>query len=141
MVFIVFYILSIVFYSFLKDAEILKYSSPDLDSIRSAPPLEMLPACIVSSTRLMGRVTYLATDQGRMGVLVLSLAAYKERNVRSCRCSQAYSPRYVFHTLVLREGTRHSLHFVSRAYDKPEINEQSSVDPRVLMEPIQSVTE
>ena len=29
--------------------------------------------------------------------------------------------------------------FVSRAYDKPEINNQSSVDPRVLMEPILSL--
>ena len=76
-----------------------------------------------------------------MRVLVLSLVAGEEWNIHSSRRPQARPPRDVFHTLVLREGTRLSLHFVSRAYDKPEINEQSSVDPQVLMEPIQSVTE
>ena len=47
-------------------------------------------------------------------------------------------PREVFHTLVPSSAHKTST-FVSRAYDKPEINELSSVDPRVLMEPILSL--
>ena len=44
----------------------------------------------------------------------------------------------MFHTLVPSSAHKTST-FVSRAYDKPEINELSSVDPRVLMEPILSL--
>ena len=72
---------------------------------------------------------------------VLSIEHGSVQEVKSSlgSLSSKLSPRYVFHTLVPPQRTKHSLHFVSRAYDKPEINERSSVDPRVLMEPILSL--
>ena len=74
-----------------------------------------------------------------MRVLSIELGSVQEVKPPLGSLSSNLSSRYVFHSLVPPQRTKHSLHFVSRAYDKPEINELSSVDPRVLMEPILSL--
>ena len=69
------------------------------------------------------------TDQEGIAVLVLSRVASGEWNIHSRRLPKLAPPREMFHTRVT-QGTRLSLHFVSWAFDKPEINEQSSLEWR-----------
>ena len=109
--------------------------------LRDPHPADEHPAWLVNFAPLMRRANFLVTDQTRMRVLSIEPGSVQEVKSPLGSLSSNLSPRYVFHTLVPPQRTKHSLHFVSRAYDKPEINERSSVDPRVLMEPIQSVTE